>query len=112
MDESATSGGPTYFLTQQCPRHSAMYLTGGGIGMGLPVATGSAIAAPDRAVIALQGDGGAMYTLQALWTQAREGLNVTNIIFANRRYAILQVEQETGRREASGASGAAIDGIG
>lgn len=91
-DESATSGGPTYFLTQGCPPHCSMYLTGGGIGWGLPAATGAAIARPDAQVFALQGDGGGMYTLQALWTQAREGLNVTTIIFANRRYQILRTE--------------------
>jgi acetolactate synthase-1/2/3 large subunit len=69
-----------------------MYLTGGGIGMGLPLATGAAVACPDRRVVALQGDGGGMYTFQALWTQAREGLNVTNVIFANRKYEILNWE--------------------
>lgn len=91
-DESATSGGPAYFLTRSAAPHSALYLTGGGIGMGLPLAGGAAIACPDRPVLALQGDGGGMYTLQALWTQAREGLNVTNIIFSNRKYQILEVE--------------------
>jgi acetolactate synthase-1/2/3 large subunit len=91
-DESATSGGPAYHLTRTAPRHSAMYLTGGGIGFGLPAATGAAVACPDRRVLALQGDGGGMYTLQALWTQARERLDVTNIILVNRRYQILQTE--------------------
>ena len=67
-------------------------LTGGSIGQGLPLATGAAIASPDRPVICLHGDGGAMYTIQSLWTQARESLNVTNIIFSNRAYAILKVE--------------------
>ena len=71
-----------------------MSLTGGSIGQGLPLATGAAIACPDRPVICLHGDGGAMYTIQSLWTQARENLNVTNIIFSNRAYAILQVELE------------------
>ncbi len=99
-DESATSGGPAYHLTKQGPAHSAMYLTGGGIGMGLPAATGAAVACPDRPVLALQADGGGMYTLQALWTQAREGLNVTNVILVNRKYQILQVEH--GRASQSG----------
>jgi acetolactate synthase-1/2/3 large subunit len=67
-------------------------LTGGSIGQGLPVATGAAIACPDRKVLALQADGGGMYTLQSLWTQAREGLDVTNVIFANRQYRILSIE--------------------
>ena len=60
--------------------------------MGLPLATGAAIAAPDRKVICLEGDGSAMYTLQALWTQAREGTDVTTIILANRAYATLRME--------------------
>lgn len=91
-DESATSGGPAYHLTKNAPQHSAMYLTGGGIGFGLPAATGAAVACPDRPVLALQADGGGMYTPQALWTQAREGLNVTNVILVNRKYQILQTE--------------------
>jgi len=67
-------------------------LTGGSIGQGLPVATGAAVACPDRKVVCLHGDGGAMYTLQSLWTQAREKLDVTTVIFANRSYAILNIE--------------------
>lgn len=62
------------------------------MGQGLPVAIGAAVACPDRKVICLQGDGGAMYTLQSLWTQAREGLDVTTVIFSNRKYKILQAE--------------------
>ncbi|HEY9567896.1 MAG TPA: thiamine pyrophosphate-dependent enzyme, partial [Thalassobaculum sp.] len=67
-------------------------LTGGSIGLGLPYATGAAIACPDRKVICAEGDGSGMYTLQALWTQARESCDVVNIIFANRSYAILRHE--------------------
>ena len=66
--------------------------TGGAIGIGLPLATGAAIACPDRKVLALQADGSGMYTAQALWTQAREKLDVVTVIFANRAYAILQAE--------------------
>jgi acetolactate synthase-1/2/3 large subunit len=91
-DESLTSGGPAYYLTQTCAPHTAMYLTGGGIGWGFPAATGAAVACPNQPVLALQGDGGGMYTPQALWTQAREGLNVTNLVFSNRKYQILNVE--------------------
>ena len=91
-DESATSGGPAFHFTKTAPPHTALNLTGGGIGMGLPLAGGAAIARPDQPVIAFQGDGGGMYTVQALWTQARENLNVTNIICSNRVYQILQVE--------------------
>jgi acetolactate synthase-1/2/3 large subunit len=72
--------------------HDHLALTGGSIGQGIPVATGAAVAAPGRKVVCLQGDGGAMYTLQALWTQARENLDVTTVILANRSYAILNVE--------------------
>jgi acetolactate synthase-1/2/3 large subunit len=67
-------------------------LTGGSIGYGLPVAIGAAVACPDRKVICLHGDGGAMYTIQSLWTMARESLDVCVVIFANRKYQILQVE--------------------
>jgi acetolactate synthase-1/2/3 large subunit len=72
--------------------HDHLALTGGSIGQGIPVGTGAAVATPDRKVVCLQGDGGAMYTLQALWTQAREKLDVTTVILANRSYAILNVE--------------------
>ncbi len=72
--------------------HDYLSLTGGAIGQGLPVATGAAVACPDRKVVCLEGDGSAMYTLQALWTQARERLDVTTVIFANRSYVILNVE--------------------
>jgi acetolactate synthase-1/2/3 large subunit len=65
---------------------------GGSIGYGTPVATGAAVACPDRRVIALEGDGSAMYTIQSLWTQARENLNITTVIFANRTYEILKGE--------------------
>jgi len=91
-DEAATSGLGTAFATTTAPPHDHLALTGGSIGMGIPLATGAAVACPDRKVIALQGDGGAMYTLQALWTQAREKLDVTTILFANRSYAILNLE--------------------
>ncbi|MDF1847593.1 MAG: acetolactate synthase large subunit [Parvibaculaceae bacterium] len=91
-DEAATSGiGPAIYTATAVP-HDHLSLTGGAIGQGLPVATGAAVACPDRKVVCLHGDGGAMYTLQSLWTQAREKLDVTTVIFANRSYAILNVE--------------------
>jgi acetolactate synthase-1/2/3 large subunit len=92
MDESATSGLPFYGMSCGAPRHTLLTLTGGAIGQGLPVATGAAIACPDRKVIAFQADGSAAYTLQALWTQVREGLDVTTLLCSNRAYRILQVE--------------------
>ncbi|MBV9331471.1 MAG: acetolactate synthase large subunit, partial [Alphaproteobacteria bacterium] len=91
-DEGATCGLGTTIATATAPPHTLLSLTGGSIGQGLPLATGAAIAAPHRKVLAIHGDGGAMYTLQALWTQAREKLDVTTVIFANRSYAILNIE--------------------
>ncbi len=92
MDEAATSGVGYALVADAAPRHTVLGLTGGAIGQGLPCATGAAIACPDRRVISLQADGSGMYTLQALWTQARESLDVTTIVCANRAYRILQVE--------------------
>jgi acetolactate synthase-1/2/3 large subunit len=91
-DEALTSGRRLFELTRGAPPHDVLALTGGSIGIGLPLATGAAVACPDRKVIALQADGSGMYTAQALWTQAREGLDVVTIIFANRSYAILRNE--------------------
>jgi len=91
-DEAATSGIGSQIATATAPVHDHLSLTGGAIGQGLPLATGAAVACPDRKVVCLHGDGGAMYTLQALWTQAREKLDVVNVIFANRSYAILNIE--------------------
>ncbi|MEM1437164.1 MAG: acetolactate synthase large subunit [Pseudomonadota bacterium] len=92
VNEAATGGFGIPGATAAAAPHDWLDLTGGAIGMGIPAATGAAIACPDRRVIDLQADGSGMYTLQALWTQAREQLDVTTIIFANRKYAILQVE--------------------
>lgn len=92
IDEGITRGRDVSRLSAGAPPLSWLAITGGSIGIGVPLATGAAIACPDRPVIALQADGSAMYTLQGLWTQAREGLNVTTIIFANRSYEILKGE--------------------
>jgi acetolactate synthase-1/2/3 large subunit len=91
-DEANTSGLFAPALTAGAPRHDWLCLTGGAIGQGMPLATGAAVACPDRKVISLEADGSALYTIQALWTQAREGLDVTTIIFNNRSYAILGME--------------------
>jgi acetolactate synthase-1/2/3 large subunit len=91
-DESATSGIGALISTANAAPHDHLGLTGGSIGQGLPVSIGAAVACPDRKVVCLHGDGGAMYTLQSLWTQARERLDVTTVIFANRSYAILNIE--------------------
>ncbi|MDA8355823.1 MAG: acetolactate synthase large subunit [Actinomycetota bacterium] len=92
VDESNTGGLFVPGATAGAPRHEWLTLAGGAIGQGLPVATGAAVAAPDRPVLCLEADGSAMYTLQALWTQAREASNVTTVILANHSYAILNLE--------------------
>ena len=80
--------------TAGVPRHDWLTLTGGAIGQGLPLAAGAAIACPDRPVLCLEADGSAMYTLSALWTHAREGLDITTVIFANGAYAVLGMEAQ------------------
>ncbi len=92
VDEGGTCGGGCTAATRTAAPHDWLMLTGGAIGFGLPCATGAAVACPGRRVISLQADGSGMYTNQALWTQAREGLDVTTIIFANQKYSILQIE--------------------
>jgi len=92
VDEAQTSGIMLPMYTAGAPRHDVLTLTGGAIGLGLPCAVGAAIACPQRKVIALEGDGSVMYTVQALWTMARERLDVISIVFNNRSYAILNVE--------------------
>jgi acetolactate synthase-1/2/3 large subunit len=93
-DEALTSGVTLAAHTAGAPRHDVLTLTGGAIGQGLPVAVGAAVACPDRPVLALEGEGSAMYTIQSLWTMAREQLDVTVVIFNNRSYAILNIELE------------------
>lgn len=85
-------GNAAYPYCQNTVPHSWLSLTGGSIGQGGPAATGAALACPERRVVALLGDGGAAYTIQCLWTQARESLDVTTVIFANNSYNILNVE--------------------
>jgi len=102
VDEGNTAGLFVSGATAGAPPHDWLTLTGGAIGYGLPAATGAAVAAPDRPVLCLQADGSAMYTLQALWTQAREGLNVTTVVLANRSYAILHMELQRVGADAGG----------
>ncbi|MGY1636318.1 acetolactate synthase large subunit [Geodermatophilus sp. SYSU D00742] len=92
VDEALTSGVGLAELTSGAPRHDWLSLTGGAIGDGLPMSVGAAVACPDRPVIVLQADGSAMYTVQALWTHAREQLDVTTIVCDNGSYAILEHE--------------------
>lgn len=88
-DESVSFGRALFPATQGAAPHDWLQITGGAIGCGMPLATGAAVGAPGRRVVNLQADGSAMYTLQSLWTQAREKLDVTTVIFSNRKYAIL-----------------------
>ncbi len=92
VDEGGTCGAGSYFGSRTAPPHDWLILTGGSIGYGPPSAVGAAVACPDRRVVSLQADGAGMYTVQALWTQAREQLDVTTIVLSNRKYAILQIE--------------------
>ena len=94
VDETISSGQALSAATAGAPRHDLLSLTGGAMGIGLPLAAGAAIAAPDRPVILLDGDGCAMYTISALWTHAREHLNTTTIILKNSSYGILREEWE------------------
>jgi acetolactate synthase I/II/III large subunit len=91
-DEALTSGVTLAPSTAGAPRHDWLALTGGAIGQGLPVAVGAAVACPERPVLALQADGSSLYTIQALWTMAREQLDITVVIFNNRSYAVLNME--------------------
>ena len=91
-DEANTSGFALPMALAAAPRHTLLTLTGGSIGQGMPVATGAAVAAPDRPVLSLEADGSALYTIQALWTQARERLNVTTVLINNAAYAVLRME--------------------
>ena len=93
-DEAITSGADLLAATTHAPPHDWLFNCGGSLGQGLPVATGAAVACPDRKVLSLEADGSGMYTLQALWTQARESLDVTTVIYANRQYRILNIEHQ------------------
>ena len=92
VDESMTSGRGLMAATRGAPPHDWLANTGGSIGIALPLAVGAAVACPERRVVCLTADGSAMYTAQALWTMAREGLKVTTVVFANRAYAVLKRE--------------------
>ena len=102
-EEANTSGLPLMMHLARARPLTHLPLTGGSIGQGLPLAIGAALAAPDRKVVCPHGDGGAAYTLQALWTMARENLDITVVIYANRSYAILNIELQ---RVGVGSAGA------
>jgi acetolactate synthase I/II/III large subunit len=108
VDESLTTGRESMGHTMGALPHDLINNMGGSIGYSTPVATGAALACPDRRVFCMVGDGSAMYTIQSLWTQAREGLNVTTIIFANNSYAILKAEYANMGAGAPGARAMAM----
>ncbi len=92
VDESNTSGVPLAQATAGAPAHDWLTLTGGAIGYGIPASIGAAVAAPDRPVLCLESDGSAMYTIAGLWTQARESLDITTVVYDNGAYDILRLE--------------------
>ena len=96
-DDAVTAGLPVYMQTRGARPHDWLFLTGGAIGAAIPMAIGAAMAVPDRKVLALSGDGAAAYTVQGLWTMAREGLDVVTVIFANHAYRILNIELQRTR---------------
>ncbi|MBI1405438.1 MAG: acetolactate synthase large subunit [Caulobacter sp.] len=104
-DDAVTAGLPVYTQTKTARAHEWLCLTGGAIGQGIPLAIGAAVAAPHAKVLSLNGDGAAMYTVQGLWTIAREELDVTTVVFANHAYRILGIE--LGRTGAGNAGPAA-----
>jgi acetolactate synthase-1/2/3 large subunit len=111
-DDSVTSGAGVAAAAMTARPHEVLALTGGAIGIGLPLAVGAAVAAPERKVISLNGDGAAMYTVQALWTLAREDLDVTVVVFANNSYRILNIEMTRTGAGAAGPQAAKLLGLG
>ena len=111
-DEGNTEGFLVPIFCAGAPPHDWLSNTGGSIGLGMPLAIGAAVACPERKVICLEGDGSAMYTVQSLWTQAREGLNVINLILANRSYRILNIELQRVGAESAGARARSLLEIG
>ncbi|MDP1617661.1 acetolactate synthase large subunit [Phenylobacterium sp.] len=109
-DDSVTSGGGVASQTGTAAPHEVLALTGGAIGQAIPLSIGAAVACPDRKVLSLNGDGAAMYTVQGLWTIARENLDVTVVVFANHAYRILNIELgRTGAGEAGPSASRLLD---
>jgi acetolactate synthase-1/2/3 large subunit len=112
VDEALTSGTEYWARSADAPQFSHLTLTGGAIGFGMPAAVGAAVACPDRRVVLLQADGSGMYSAPALWTMARENLDVVTIICHNDRYAILQLEQAVQRCTSGGAASKSLTDLG
>ncbi len=107
-DEGMSARGPVLEFTAQSAPHDWLELTGGALGQALPLSIGAAIACPNRPVICLHGDGGAMYTIQALWTHARENLNITTVIYSNRTYDALHSQMKLVGLDAPGPIAASL----
>jgi acetolactate synthase-1/2/3 large subunit len=112
VDEGATTTLGYLAQAAAAPRHTVLGHVGGAIGQGIPVAVGAAIAAPERPVVALQADGSGLYTVQALWTQARENLDITTVVCANHGYRILQFELARAGQERLGPATAGLTDLG
>jgi len=112
VDESMTSGRGIMSAARGAPPHDWLGNTGGSIGIALPLAVGAAVACNRRPVLCLSADGSGMYTLQGLWTMAREGLNITTVIFANRAYEVLKREFASLGIGEPGATASSLFGIG
>jgi len=108
VDEGGATSVRYYLIADVLPPHTILRITGGSIGYGMPCALGAALACPDRPVINFQADGGALYTVQALWSQAREGLNVTTLICSNRSYRTLIGELRRAGVEKPGVNAQAL----
>jgi acetolactate synthase I/II/III large subunit len=107
-DDGVTSGLPIYLALTNAAPHDWLGHTGGAIGQGMPVAVGAAVARPDRKAVCLSGDGAGMYTVQSLWTMARENLDIVTIVFVNHAYRILKIELA---RTGAGNPGPAANGM-
>jgi acetolactate synthase-1/2/3 large subunit len=103
-----TAGLPVYLATEGAARHDWLAQTGGAIGQGMPVAIGAAIARPEAKTVCLTGDGAGMYTVQSLWTMAREALDIVTVVCVNHAYRILKIELA---RTGAGAPGPAASGM-
>jgi acetolactate synthase-1/2/3 large subunit len=111
VDESVTCSA-TYSSLAAAPPHTVLGINAGSLGLGMPCAVGAALACPDRPVINFQADGSAMYTVQALWTQAREGLNITTLICSNRSYDIIKLELARAGQVPAGEKSLALTDLG
>ena len=111
VDEGLTTSGKYYSMAAGLPPYTILRLTGGAIGYGMPCALGAALACPDRPVINFQADGSALYTVQALWSQAREGLNITTLLCSNRSYRTLLGELRTAGVEKPGKNAQALTAL-